>query len=368
MIPMETIPDLLGWDEPDGLVTAYAAYTELLSRRLGEAIALAMRADRARGTELEREIAALPDRALSTMLTAPETSHHLFWRAPLDPLGAAEFLMEAARVERSRLDPTIDPERPMWSALGDLMIAPGGERYEAPLLAGSIPVDLIGPRLDAVAGVSGPGGILDEASRQRALEVAGRAMAMIRDTHPLVADFVSGFTTVLALRRDTRVPGAFTSRSPEKRIGLSLLANPDLPSVDDVEIAEALVHEAMHTLLDIDETIRRLDRPREEHWVKENRLYDGELRTISPWTSNPLPLPTYIHACFVWYGLLRFWGSVYGLGAFDQARVRARMEKAVIGFLGAPLLEQASEHADAIDPRLRQGIERMQESVQAVFA
>jgi hypothetical protein len=108
-----------------------------------------------------------------------------------------------------------------------------------------------------------------------------------------LSEFVTTFTKVLVLIRNETA--RFSSGSETRYIGRSVLGNPHSAGIDHLDIAEALVHEAIHALLYMEE------RPRA--WVPA-ALYAPVPRVVSPWTGrNPslaavpasvlrMPLPT----------------------------------------------------------------------------
>jgi hypothetical protein len=82
-------------------------------------------------------------------------------------------------------------------------------------------------------------------------------------------------------------------------IGRTDLAGFDQDWVDATTIVDALAHEAIHHMIYMAEEAG-LDLLTGEGWS-----HDGALQ--SPWTRKFLDIHTFVHACFVWYGLSRFW-------------------------------------------------------------
>jgi len=126
---------------------------------------------------------------------------------------------------------------------------------------------------------------------------------------------------IVVLRRDTRLVG-YRAASSSSGIGRVVLRNPHLQSATVPEIVDALVHEMIHAVLDLVE-IR-------SPFVGAE--FKGE-RVPSPWTGRPLDLRTYIHACFVWYGLLQFWRSSLSAAVGDHQISGTYILTASRGFL-----------------------------------
>lgn len=89
-------------------------------------------------------------------------------------------------------------------------------------------------------------------------------------------------------------------------------------------LASSLVHEATHQVIYILEYAGR--------WVLED--VDAKAATAkSLWTGRDLPLHSFIHACFVWYGLTNFWSQAQNTAVFEPSDVKSQLEKAKGGFL-----------------------------------
>jgi HEXXH motif-containing protein len=117
-------------------------------------------------------------------------------------------------------------------------------------------------------------------------------------------------------RPDHFAPTSFTSASARPYVGRAVLVNAHLEGVDCARLASALIHEAMHSFLYRVEREATLTNP-----------YQFGLRTLieSPWSGNRLRLTTYLHACFIYFGLANFWRlpstvSVFGKHAVAQSR------------------------------------------------
>jgi hypothetical protein len=359
---LESMPEVLRWDG-DTVVfrEVHDSYVQLLADRLGQELGHLHARDGVLGAPLIMQVRTLPEPAFTRFITAPETSCRLLWRASHSDEDVANFLRCSLAAELARAGDAGDaPAHDAWTALGDFCLHPDNSTFVAPTLPGLPPLDFDSPYatdLDfsgRAATTLVPRDRLDVEEQRLVLERLRSAVEGIRRVSTDVDEFVRAFTKTLILQRDPEAPGMFASGSSGQFIGRSVLSNPQLPKVDDVEVAEGLVHEAIHALLYMQEQHKR--------WVSP-ALYGAEKRTVSPWTGNQLPLRPYLQACFVWYGLLHFWAMALAKGVFPPARVRERIIQSTAGFLDdsfeAPLIAYRDEIADD----LLDAISRMREMI-----
>lgn len=306
------LPDVLRWiDDPVAAVTDLEnRYVEALSARLGEVLASICQTDAALGSRLAAQVATANADDLRAFLLVPETSRRL-----------VTALHDFADVR-------------------DHLVAGLEGRLTEPCamarLAGCI----------AVVAEPSPGPDMDGVLRH-----VEHAMGLLNQGCAAAASFVCRTMRRLVLKLDVNRPG-FASNSPQGLVGLAVLRNGQLPIVDDVVVAEALVHEAIHGFVGMSEAIGLASRRPEDRWLADDRFYEGTSCTVSPWTGTPLDLPTYLHACFVWWGLLQLWAALSGSGLFDERRTRSRLVRAARGFKGRALLISLRPHSAALHPAL----------------
>lgn len=320
---------VLRWDSDGEAAFAglEARYVDVLGDRIGQALAAVCRSDAATGRALLRRVEDTSAQDLRALLLAPATSRRLV----------------------TRLHGTGDVRDYLGAALG---LVPVPKQATAGMLGEGIAVvfDPAGdPRLPAV---------LSHAQRALALVATGCAPA---------SAFVARSMRRLVLRIDATRDG-FASNSPQGLVGQAVLTNAHLPLVDDVVVAEALVHESTHGFVGMSEAIGLAgDRP-QERWLRDDSFYDGHSCTASPWTGKALDLPTYLHACFVWWGLLHLWAALAGASLFDERRVRSRLLKAARGFLGGALVREILPYRDRLNPELVDALQEMAGEVDALLA
>ena len=358
---IEEVPSVLSWSRSQEIMTAlHAVYVERLLKHLGLAIARISGADRSRGERALAALHSLPDNALNRILTAPETSYRLLWPSHHSPERVAEFLEQAVQAELARLDGTTRPGAEVWTALGDMRFSPDGHRSAAAPIDGMLPIDFESPFALAVESEARDGRArgregFTAAERQLVSDRLRAAWLGLGKSSRAVSNFVRGFTKVLVVQKEPPYTG-FSSNSRDDRIGRSAVRNPHLAAVVEVDLADSLVHEAIHSLLYMQEHRHR--------WFQDEALYSPQERVRSPWSGNRLPLRYFFHACFVWYGLLHFWCVALSRGAFrDPARVKAALVRAARGFVGPRITERVAQWRQDIDPALLQTIDQIQEHV-----
>jgi hypothetical protein len=193
-------------------------------------------------------------------------------------------------------------------------------------------------------------------ARELALSRLEAAMRGIHAMDPGVAAFVQRFTLVANVLVDSETP-KFTSGSTSQYIGRSLFCNAHLPGVDAELMAESLVHEAIHSLLYMHEVCER--------WILDEAVISREAIVQSPWSGAMLLLRPFLQACFVWFGLTRFWSRAQHSSSFRPERIEARLATARGGFLKGPLDERIGGYVPNVDPTVIELVRAMQEIVVA---
>jgi hypothetical protein len=146
--------------------------------------------------------------------------------------------------------------------------------------------------------------------------------------------------------------------SPEPRIGslshcqfagLSLILNAHHDDVTLAAVADRIIHESIHDLLymgHFTEPVLATSLPTDPTAVAVE----------SPWTGRSLTLRNYLHACFVWYGLARFWELDSQAFAPDQRTQRGDLARS--GFRAVPsVLAPLKGAVDLLSPSVRDALE-----------
>jgi hypothetical protein len=340
--------NLLRWDDQAHFAEKmFGTWLDAVSSQLGIVLGVIVNQDSLTGEPLLHRARGLSDTSMVRLLTSPAASDRLLWPERHNLRETAGWLMNALDMESTE---TAD------SALHRI--------------GAVIPVDWDSPAAQAID-QSYPASrdrlweSLTESEKKDVLQQTNAAFGAIGEVSPEAQTFVIRFTRVLMLQKHSGV--GFRTRSPERRIGLSLFENPQLPTTDEVDLAEGLVHEAIHSLLDVDERVRQLTCAPEDHWVRDPKLYDGISRVVSPWTGTPLALPTFLHASYVWYGLLHYWCAALPASVFDHNRVKARIAQSAGGFLGPSLIGLLSDYKRSIGLHTLDALQQMQQDVVASF-
>src|SRR5208337_3830771 len=159
-------------------------------------------------------------------------------------------------------------------------------------------------------------------TKELALSRLEAAMRALGEADPPVAEFVRHFTLVATVV--TTDESSFSSGSTIQYVGRSMFCNAHLTAIDSAVLAEALVHEAIHSLLYMHELC--------EPWVRYEGLQDA-IPIESPWTGSRLALRAFLHACFVWFGLVNFWTRAQRASIFPPRRIEEHLVMARTGSL-----------------------------------
>jgi hypothetical protein len=113
-----------------------------------------------------------------------------------------------------------------------------------------------------------------------------------------------------------------TSSSHRNIIGRVTIGNTHSSTHDIDDIADALVHESIHAFLYKLELIEPI--------FADIRIASKH-SLVSPWSGRTLSLTSFVHACFVWFGLQKFWREGEQAGHSTE-KSRKLMNKALAGF------------------------------------
>jgi hypothetical protein len=90
----------------------------------------------------------------------------------------------------------------------------------------------------------------------------------------------------------------------------------------------------------------------------------AEIRPLSPWTGNLLTVHSYLHACLVWFGLLRLW-SRPGAEQLGVEAVGARLEVLRGGFARGSLVTPIADALPGLAPWVPALLEELLEAASA---
>jgi hypothetical protein len=294
------------------------------------------------------------------VLVAPETSYRLLARGQHDLIATGEFLMSAFKAEVARDGGDIPFQEETWTAVGDMCFDQRKAVKRFPVIEEFVPLDFGSPHainLDFEGferETPMPQSEFEPAEIEIIMERLTLARDVIAQTSIDILTFVVQFTKVLVLKRDVTAPRMFSSGSNNHCICRTMLVNAHAETTDAGDVADALVHEAIHALLMMQELKRA--------WSHDSRKLVN-CRTLSPWTGNNLRLYSFIQACFVWYGLFHFWSIARLRRSYESERIEALLDRARNGFLAESLLEKLGSVKDEVSPEILKAIEAMQANV-----
>jgi HEXXH motif-containing protein len=246
-----------------------------------------------------------------------------------------------------------------WTADGRAFIRPNATVRIQPVLEDRIPLDMQSPHARSVDLVGGSRPVFParpapsaETRRQSVARVEA-AWQGIRATPGSAADAVAAWTRVVVVQSEAS--GKFWSGSNGQYIGRVVLANVDSPGTPVEDVADALVHEAIHGFLYMHECV--------QPWVRGYSLYTDEGAIISPWSGALLPVRPFMQACFVWYGLAMFWAQHMDGDIFARDRARFLLFRAVTGFRKGALADHLQPWRDEVEPEMVELIAELQRIV-----
>ncbi len=321
----------------DGARLARDVRNQLLSRAAMSVRAPELYATLDGRAALLGRLRALPPESLQSLLGAPELVYRLVGAARGEQ-GFEDWFERCIAVEEARAE---GGSPRSWSACGDLGPDGAGGAAQALRLDG-VPIDHLSAWLDNPM----DGGDFRNVrfgptvrySRAEASEILGKlieARRLILDACPAAWGMVLQSARVIQLRRDPTNPSFATSASCNTEIGRVVLLNAHLDSFDAPTIANALLHESIHGVVYGLEQIAPLLPTTDPH-------NSDDLLVVSPWTGSRLHLHTYVHACFVWFGLASFWRA---LDRRLEPREARHLRRALSGFLDGAALRPLRAHA-----------------------
>lgn len=360
------LPAFLTWQAGSELLKqSCSAHIHWMWRRLHD---WTMADDRATWDAIVR----LPAASQARLLLAPQC-FRLLCRS-LQPSAADRATLHAfLAMEECLLTPDRRGAPPRsWTALGDYYSGDGnvsdpimgesgelsGDRPFRAATLGRIVLDTASPheRLalkapgDAQVDTRIPCTPSEVAASRRQVEAG---LDYVRAMSPCAATMVHNAVQVLQIGRLTNSPSATGSCSWRELIGAVGLANPDGPRWNPARVAEALIHESIH------QTIYKLELTGE---LFTDLRAASTLSAVSPWSGRNLRMTSFVHACFVWFGLWHFWR----LCPQTDKRVAALQARAYRGFEGdGPLAVVSGDAGACVLPATRDAIAAAYELVKA---
>lgn len=360
------LPLTLTWRRRDdfSLVVKHN-YTDHLRKTFDQRLARLRREDKAKGQSITQQYESLPEDSRLRFLTAPETYRRLIRRASEPVAAQADFISDSLRAERCRLREEPRLAEGVWSASGDYYFPASWASdskdgtddavFKAPLITEHVVVDASSP----YARISIPGDASEKTSHTppevrlilaRLFETVDR----IDEVAPYVRDFIDLVTRVIVLKKDQADPHSFGSSSWSSYIGKMALTNAHTEQINLARLANALAHEAIHSLLYMVELS-------DCFYLDEGAVCEFQVK--SGWTGRTLYLASYLHACFVWFGLLNFWRLALECEGFTRSAADDCLSRAAKGFRSGDVLLPLKDIRQHLRPELLDAVQVLQDAV-----
>jgi hypothetical protein len=350
---IEVLPHIFSWKNAEqSLASVQAAAVEDAGAKVQCAFNIIESIDAELADSLRNCLCALPSKSALRFITAPETQHRISVLRN-DPAGHISFLCSALTAERAMHDASYLPPWPCWTALGDFYFAvpkgsaapgeqmPDGrnsrwqdhQNFRSPLVADAVPVDFASPHAQSAGPSRAP-------FQPHTPEEARAVWTALQDTFTRISSIapitqlITTFVKVIIPRKDE--PAEHSSSSMTSYPGRMLLRNVHL--ADSAMLASSMIHESIHHFLYAIEC--------RDKFVSLN----SSKRVVSAWTGRELTLHSYLHACFVWYGLAQFWLKNLDNRLFSSKMALNQLAKALRGFEAANPVERLLPYASEFNP------------------
>lgn len=317
--------EAFGWTGANGLWDNLQTIHRLWAdKELDRTLELIGKWDAELSSSIRVRIEQLPAWSRRRFATAPETIQQgALLRNRRDPAARLGFIRDSLDAERG-LALDVAPSRPVWTAFGDAQV--GGSSADgasliifAPRFGSGIPIDVASPHAKNFPQhsslIAEPHTSEELIQTCHLLETALSGIAAAAGSASAMIDRCVG---VIVARKCRHHRGSSSERSFPGRV---LIRNIHSNSAEST--ASALVHEAIHQALFIVE--------HSGEFISRAKDLEKD-RVQSPWSGNSLALHSYFHACFVWYGLTKFWRLAVECGAFDEAEANKELATAQLGF------------------------------------
>jgi hypothetical protein len=314
---------------------------------------------------------AFPDFAQARIYKAPKIQALHFNPSISNSIIASEFIKESLIAELCIQGYSSEHKTNLWTALGDFYIPQGqaitssiissipslwdaNRIYKALLLLDDIVIDANSPhqglhsfhQSEDVHALEFDEYIISAKKVKSSLEVIISSNSKLME--------VIRFIQVVALRKKSPTPSSWGSSSWPYYIGLMALSDIFIGEASSTHVTDLIIHEAIHSLLYHVEMI-------ESFYLLED--VSRQYRVLSPWSGRSLELHSFIHACFVWFGLWAFWYYNTDTANFSEAIISRLLKKSSKGFLKGALTMYFDEAKRFVNPDILIAIDHMQDYV-----
>lgn len=323
---------------------------------------------------LEPSWSEMPAEAQQRILLAPETYRRVIYRSSCSPQETRSFLENSIAAEWARIgggaDSRAHSTSGVWTALGDYYFPAGlhpagaapndASPYVAPRIHGEAILDAFSPYSWVTTQTDAEPMLSHTPAELRLVEARiDEAWKGVLAVHPPVSEMVRTFIRVISVKKSQGEAVNFGSSSWGRYVGKTGLTNCHTPYTSVARIMNALVHEMIHSVLYVVER------------VEPFRLHSRALEAItirSPWSGRELPVPSFLHACFVWYGLWNFWMLHELMPVVPSPDANEMLERARIGFHGPSLPDLLKNIHHELSESVLSAIAVMQDEVTGTAA
>ncbi len=341
---LRKLPDIFAWEESkDHLANLQVLGRSVALRRLRCALDHIGRYDPDLGRSMRSAFEELPVEGKLRFMTAPETFYRIT-RLRKEPVDAVVSLCNFLNGEAA-LHGLGSIDKDYVTALGDFYYSEDPpQRSEdtngkeanaayAPRFAETIPIDFASPNWANAQESDDKRVYLPHSAEEKALvcEKLDAAFSRIERISEAAAYLIKQHVKVVVPLKAAE--GGYGSTSQPHFPGRVLLRGVDVCPL--ASLATNLIHESMHQVMYILE------------WGGSFFIEDPDARAArvkSIWTGRDLPLHSFIHACFVWYGLSNFWARTEASEVFQAADVEKQLTKSMAGFLNQNPADQLTPY------------------------
>jgi hypothetical protein len=338
---IERLRVALSWESATFSQTIRSTYNRQLSESVDAAVAAMAKIDPSGAEAAHLLLHSLTPAGHLDFVSAPHIASLIISPALLSHSGHRKFFLKSLGICAG----CVSDDAVLYDHRG-VTIAPGAEGHQgrhgpgsdyAVSFDGELPI----PYMDR------GGNRLRPIAPDTASVILGRLNAaerLIKTINTNTSAFSIQQTEVLAFRFEDEYPTSFCSGSFKTLPGFSLITNCLLPSVNERDLADAIVHEAIHAIICRFEAFgERL----------LNSDIAGHPQVGSPWTGARLGVESFAQACFVWFGLHHFWKN-----ASDDASLSFD-ERATKGFVSSDFARCCRSSAEYLSPGVASRLEEL---------
>jgi hypothetical protein len=346
---LNKIPTIFAWEESKNhLANLQVLARSVALRRLRSALDHIGRYDQELGRSMRSAFEELPVEGKLRFMLAPETFYRItrLRKKPVDAITSlCNFLNgEAALHGLGPIDKgyvtaigdfyySEDPPQRSANTNGKGANAPANAVY-APRFAETIPIDFGSPNSANAQESDDKREYLPYSEEEKAVvrEKLDAAFNRIERVSEAAAYLIKQHVKVVIPLKAAE--GGYGSTSQPHFPGRVLLRGVDICPL--ASLATNLVHESIHQVMYILE------------WGGPFFIEDPDARAArvrSGWTGRDLPLHSFIHACFVWYGLSNFWTRPAASEVFQAADAEKQLSRSMAGFRNQNPADQLTPYA-----------------------